>query len=139
MSFTVYGLTSAATAPGPYASTSDVTAIGASAPAVGAFLYGFASGQQLSKFFFSSDSGALALPQFVVPNALPTGAVPVASGCAIYQSQYTDINGNLKGGALYFAVQPQAGSPDAGSPQQFEVDPYTVFLVSSTGTNYEWA
>lgn len=138
MAFTVYGLTSTATPPGPYQNSStDVTAITGGNPAVGAYLYGFVSGMQLSKFFYSSAGGTLALPQFVTPNALPTGATQIGTS-AIYQSQYTDTNNNLRGGALYFAVQPQPGSPDAGSPQQFEVDPYTIFLVASSSSAYEW-
>lgn len=36
-----------------------------------------------------------------------------------------------QGGQLYFTLQLAAGSPDAGSPAQFLVEPYTLFFVAA--------
>lgn len=140
MAFTVYGLMTSSG--GPYWTSSDVTNITGANPAPGANIYGFIEGQQLSKFFYSSNAlgpaGAVALPTLVIPPTVPIGAVQIGTS-AIFAVQQQAFIPDLQGsgfttattGQLYFAVQYAAGSPDAGSPAQFLVDPYTLFLVAS--------
>lgn len=135
MAFTVYGLQTAAG--GPYSASGDTTAITGGNPAVGANLYGFVTGEGVCKFFASSNGaqpyGAVNLPQFVTPNTVPIGAVQIGTSAiwAVQSSYGFGFNTSTQVGQLYFAVQAQAGSPDVGSPQEFLVDPYTVFLVAA--------
>lgn len=140
MAFTIYGLMT--TSGGPYWTSSDVTAITGANPAAGVNVYGFVSGEQKSKFFYSSNSlgpyGAVSLPTLLVPNTVPFGAVQIGTSAIFFvqaQAFIPDPTGSgfaaPQGGQLYFAVQPTAGSPDAGSPTQFLVDPYTLLIVAA--------
>jgi hypothetical protein len=144
MAFTVYGLMTSATPAGPYWTSGDVTAITGANPPVGANFYGFVDGEQRSKFFYSSNllgpAGAVALPTLATPNVVPTGFVQIGTS-AIYASSQTAYVPVPAGGAagitgascgeLFFTVQIQGGSPDAGSPVGYFVDPYTLFLVAA--------
>ena len=145
MAFTVYGLMTSSG--GPYWTSSDVTNITGANPAAGVNVYGFIEGQQLAKFFTSSNAngpaGAVALPTLVVPNTVPIGALQVGTSAIFFvqaQAGVPDPSGfgftALTGGQLYFAVQFAAGSPDAGSPSQYLVDPYTLILVAAASAQY---
>lgn len=140
MAFTIYGLQVATG--GPYTNGGDTVAITGANPAAGVNFYGFVTGEQKSKFFYSSAGagpyGAVALPTLVVPNTVPFGAVQIGtSAIFLVQAQafIPDPTGSgftaAQGGQLYFAVQLAAGSPDAGSPAQFLVDPYTLLFVAA--------
>lgn len=144
MAFTVYGLMTSGTPAGPYYTSSDVTAITGGSPAVGALLYGFVTGGGVSKFFVSTANstgiygGTVVLPALATPNTVPIGAVQIGTSAiwATEQAYPWGLNEGEATGQLYFAVTPAAGSPDVGSPTQYEVDPYTLFIVAAA--NYQW-
>lgn len=141
MAFTVYGLQTANG--GPYAAGGDTVSITGANPAAGVNVYGFVTGEQKSKYFYSSNGagpfGAVALPTLVVPSSVPIGAVAIGTS-AIFavqaQAFIPDPTGSgftaAQTGQLYFAVQLAAGSPDAGSPAQFLVDLYTLLFVAAS-------
>jgi hypothetical protein len=141
MAFLVYGLMTSSG--GPYWTSSDVTNITGANPAPGVNVYDFVTGDQRARFFTSSNAlgpaGPVALPTLVNPNSVPIGAVQIGTSAIWFvqaQAGIPDPSGfgftALTGGQLFFAVQFAAGSPDAGSPGQFLVDPYTLILVAST-------
>jgi hypothetical protein len=135
MSITVYGQLTSGTPAGPYYTSGDVTAIGSGMNS--AYLWAFITGNGVSKFFANSNGnapfGQVSLPQLVTPNAVPVGAVAV-SGSVVYaiESAYPfGLNTGTALGQLYFQVNVVAGSPDTASPQEFLVDPYTLFIMTT--------
>lgn len=128
----------ASPAKGPWQhSTSSFTDIGTLTSSVN--VVGFVDGENRAKYFFSSvgaaPGGACALPTLsAVPNAIPNSAVPL--GTAGASLVYAVVQGGQIG-MLYFQITPANGSPDAGSPTQFSLDPYGLILVDSNTT--PWA
>jgi hypothetical protein len=95
------------------------------------------TGQGYSKFFASSNGnatyGQVALPALVAPNTVPIGFVQLGTS-ALWASQQAYPFGqgeSYMAGQLYFALTITAGSPDVGSPAEYLVDPYTLFLVAA--------
>jgi hypothetical protein len=135
MSITVYGQLTTGTPAGPYYSGGDITAIASGINS--AYLVGFITGAGVSKFFANSQGaatfGQVSLPQLQVPNSVPVGAVAVNSSYvyAIESAYPFGLNEGESAGQLYFQVNIVSGSPDVGSPQEFLVDPYTLFITSS--------
>jgi hypothetical protein len=103
---------------------------------------GFVDGSNRAKYFYSTaTSPTVALPTLsAVPNAIPQGAVPLGtSGTSfVYVVAATpNASGGYSGGMLYFQVTPAAGSPDAGSPLQFSLDPYGLIICDSATTPWK--
>lgn len=134
MAFTVYS----------NAATVDGTALvsGSGSLAAGAYLYGFVDGEQRARFFYSSSSNTIALPQLQAPPVIPLNFVGVgnatAANCVVYQLQQTgsDYGASVAGtGPFLVTLSFSAGSPDAASPFQFLLDSQALLLVASTAYN----
>lgn len=128
---------------GPYQTSGDMSNISGVNPAPGVNIYGFVDNEMRGKFFYGSLGagffGAVALPTLLIPSTPPPGFQQVGSS-AIFVNQAQSYVADPTNppasnfttatvGQLFFSVQYQAGSPDAGSPSSFFVDPSTLFFV----------
>lgn len=126
---------------GPYVAGSSFTDIGTLTSSVN--IFGFVDGSNRAKYFFSSvgaaPGGACVLPTLSsVPNAIPNSAVPLGTtGTSFVYAVVGNPGVAGQIGMLYFQVTPANGSPDAGSPTQYSLDPYGLLITDSATS--EWA